>query len=160
MKSIITGLAIAIVAGIALLTIEYGYFNPRSPKASASNVTSFKLPPEEETIQSRDAVNHALPGRHDESLIVGARLASLLKPAYPGDRLSLIKELGPKLAALSGSDAREALNLLYPGERVEGLKVLLSYIRKPLTDDETKAILALFYPADVPHAASLLTSSR
>jgi cytochrome c553 len=84
----------------------------------------------------------------------------LLKPAYAADRLSLIRKLAPKLAVLSGSELKEALDLLYKNQRVSGLEVLLPYIRQPLTDDEIKAVLALFYASEVPRAVSLITSSR
>jgi hypothetical protein len=164
MKSVITGLAITIVAGIVVgifvLAVEYNYFNPRSPGPSAPNVSPPKPPHEKGTNQLGGVVNKALPDENDRSLISGTRLLALLKPAYAADRLSLIRKLAPKLAVLSGSELKEALDLLYKNQRVSGLEVLLPYIRQPLTDDEIKAVLALFYASEVPRAVSLITSSR
>jgi hypothetical protein len=94
------------------------------------------------------------------SLISGARLLTVLEPAFTKDRLSIINELVPKLAILSSNELHDVLKLLYPAERVDGLQVLLPYIRRPLSDKEIDKILALFYSKDVPKAVVLLTNSN
>jgi hypothetical protein len=160
MKSAITGLAIAIVAGIVILAVEYGYFNPRPSSPSAPIAIPPQLPHEQGTNQRRDVAEKALPSEKDRSLISGTRLLTLVKPAYKADRLSLIKKMAPRLSVLSGIELKEALDLLYANQRVSGLEILLPYTRKPLTDEEVKAVIALFYSSEVPRAVSLLTSSR
>lgn len=130
-------------------TIEKESKNPQ--KAITSNI-------------NKEGANEAIelfPNENgSSSLISGVRLLTVLEPAFTRDRLSIINELAPKLAVLSSNELYDVLKLLYQAKRVDGLQILLPYVRKPLTDKEIDTILSLFFSRDVPKAVSLLTKSN
>ena len=100
------------------------------------------------------------PDENESSQMSVYRLLVILKSVYQNDRVSLIKQMIPKLTTFSFDELKKILEMLYENDRIDGLEILLPLVNKPLSDKEFDILLTLFYTQDVPNAVKLLTDNK
>jgi hypothetical protein len=149
---------VAVAAGVVVVVFQQIFFSPPPQPAQDTIKTSSQPSKHKVPVMQEKGVDNLLSSESTTNLISSTRLLAALKPAFPKDRLSIIKEMAPKLGVISGSELLKVLNLIFTNQRLEALPILLRHVRKPLTDDEFNAVLELFHAADVPRATLILTS--